>query len=83
MLFPSSPEVDRFISALYGKTAQSASLAFPSPLEVDRFISGDVGLTFYQNNQFPSPLEVDRFISVEKNDVETQEEEVTVHSRGR
>ena len=59
MLFPSSPEVDRFISALYGKTAQSASLAFPSPLEVDRFIS------------------------VEKNDVETQEEEVTVHSRGR
>lgn len=44
---------------------------------------GDVGLTFYQNNQFPSPLKVDRFISVEKNDVETQEEEVTVHSRGR
>ena len=38
---PSPLEVYRFISARYGKTAQSASLAFPSPREVHRFISTD------------------------------------------
>ena len=80
--FPSPCKVNRCISVFEWILEQSG-LLFPSPLEVDRFISGDVGLTFYQNNQFPSPLKVDRFISVEKNDVETQEEEVTVHSRGR
>ena len=82
MLFPSSPEVDRFISALYGKTAQSASLAFPSPLEVDRFISGDVGLTFYQNNQFPSPPEVIRFISNKRFENLSRKVIVSVPSRG-
>ena len=62
--FPSPLEVNRFISARYGKTAQSASLAFPSPLEVYSFIpySNNIGWV-YDSVGVPSPRKGNRLLS--------------------
>ena len=80
-MFPSPPEVDRFISDKILAILNQKG-GFPSPLEVDRFIC-DFKNQNGERERFPSPLEVNRFISTMPSNDLGSNKNVSVPSRVR